>query len=45
MRKAVKAKLVDCFLIDETNAADIAYIAIIDMRYLWRLAAPTGSDR
>ena len=45
MRKAVKAKLVDCFLIDETNAADIAYIAIIDMRYLWRLAATTGSDR
>ena len=45
MRKAVKAKLVDCFLIDETNVADIAYIAIIDMRYLWRLAAPTGSDR
>ena len=45
MRKAAKAKLVDCFLIDETNAADVAYIAIIDMRYLWRLAAPTASDR
>ena len=45
MRRAVKAKLVDCFLVDETNLDDVAYISIIDMGYLWRLAAPTASDR
>ena len=45
MRKAVKAKLVDCFLMDETNLDDVAYISIIDMGYLWRLAARTASDR
>ena len=45
MRKAVKAKLVNCFLMDETNLDDVAYISIIDVGYLWRLAARTASDR
>ena len=45
MRKAAKAKLVDCFFMDETNLDDVVYISIIEMGYLWRLAAPTASDR
>ena len=45
MRKAVKAKLVDCFFMDETNLDDVAFISIIYMGYLWRLTAPTASDR
>ena len=45
MRKAAKAKLVDCFFMDETNLDDVAYISIIDMGYLCRLAAPTASYR
>ena len=45
MRKAVKAKLVDCFFMDETNLDDIAYVSIIDMEYMSRLAALTASDR
>ena len=44
-RKVIKAKLINCFLVDETNLHDIAYISIIDMGYLWRLTAPTASDR
>ena len=45
MRKVIKAKLINCFLVDETKLHDIAYISIIDMGYLWRLTAPTASDR
>ena len=45
MRKAAKAKLVDCFFMDETNLDDVAYISIIDMGYLCRLVAPTASYR
>ena len=45
MRKAVKAKLVYCFLMDEANLDYVAYTSIIDMGHLWRLAAPTTSDR
>ena len=45
MRKSVKAKLVDWFLMDKTNLDDVAYISINDTGYLWRLAAPTMSDR
>ena len=45
MRKAIKAKLVDCFFLDEANLDDIAYVCIIDMGYMSRLAALTASDR
>ena len=45
MRKSVKAKLVDWFLMDKTNLDDVAYISINDTEYLWRLAALTTSDR
>ena len=45
MRKVIKAKLINCFLVDETKLHDIAYISIVDMGYLWRLTAPTASDR
>ena len=45
MRKAVKAKLVDCFLMEEAILDNVAYISIIDIGYPWRLAAPTTSDR
>ena len=41
MRKSVKAKLVDWFLMDKTNLDDVAYISINDTGYLWRLAVPT----
>ena len=40
MKKTVKGKLVDCFLMDERNLDDVSYISIIDMGYLWRLASP-----
>ena len=33
-RKAVKAKLVNCFLMDETNLDDVAYVSIIDIGYM-----------
>ena len=45
MRKTIKAKLVDCFFMDETNLDDIAYVCIVDMGYMSRLAAFTASDR
>ena len=43
MRKAVKAKLVDCFHMDETNLNDL--LTHPSLGYLWRLATPTASDR
>ena len=44
MRKAFKVKLVDCFLMDGTNLDDVAYLTVINMGYLWKLAAPTASN-
>ena len=44
IRKVVKSKLVDKFSMDEQTALD-AYIAVVDMGFIWRLSTPTSEDR
>eukprot|EP00112_Aurelia_sp_Birch-Aquarium-sp1_P024471 Seg7765.2 transcript_id=Seg7765.2/GoldUCD/mRNA.D3Y31 product="hypothetical protein" protein_id=Seg7765.2/GoldUCD/D3Y31 len=45
MRKAVKAKLCECFTFKEAKASHSPKIALVDMGLLWRLAMPSKEDR
>ena len=45
MRKAVKSTLVNSFEMHETTHEGVSYISIVDMGFIWRLAAPQRADR
>ena len=45
MRKAVKAKLCECFTFKEAEASHNPTIALVDMGLLWRLAMQSKEDR
>ena len=40
MRKAVKSTLINSFEMHETALEGVSYISIVDMGFIWRLAAP-----
>ena len=45
MRKAVKSPLINSFEMHETTLEGVSYISIVDMSFIWRLAAPSIDDR
>ena len=45
MRKAVKSTLINSFEMHETTLEGVSYISIVDMSFIWRLAAPSKDDR
>ena len=45
MRKTVKSTLINSFKMHETTLEGVSYISIVDMSFIWRLAAPSTDDR